>query len=120
MDRERLNALARFLRNELARTSATDDFGFAAFGAQAANEPTYSLDIDLEQLLKSVPAFERWNPAPGSSFEEKWLRLVTILEALSKDSGVNLLESPVAAEELGILQNVVYELLLHTESTLQA
>ncbi|HYG33784.1 MAG TPA: hypothetical protein VEC99_03310 [Clostridia bacterium] len=119
LDRERLKALARFLRSELSHRTTPDEFTFAGFGGQANVEPTYSLDIDLQQMLRALPAFEQWLATQKIGFEKKWQRLTVALESFADTSSGDLLPKQPPAEEFRLLQKIVSELLLHTESTLQ-
>lgn len=119
LDRERLNALSRFLRSELSQKTAPEKFSFAGFGAQPSSEPTYSLDVDLQQLVKSLPEFEEWHAAQKMGFEKKWQKLVAALESYAESLGDSLLPNQQPREEFQIVQKIVSELLLHAESALQ-
>lgn len=117
MDQERLRALGRFLRAELSAETVSPDFTFAGFGGQTNVEPSYSLDIGLQQLLKNLSAFTQWRPKMG--FDKKWQRLVEAVESFAGNPGELLLANKPPVEEFQLLQMIVAELLLHAESTLQ-
>src|SRR5579859_5900009 len=119
LDKERLNALARFLKSELSQKTEPDALTFSGFRDQPSNEPTYSLDIDLQQMLKNLPAFEEWHAAQKLGFEKKWQKLVSALETYLQSLGSSLLPIHPPQEEFGILQKIVSELLVHAESALQ-
>jgi hypothetical protein len=120
LDKEQLNGLARFLRSELSQKTEPDAFTFAGFGGQQTNEPTYSLNIDLQQLLRTLPAFEEWHATQKLGFEKKWQRLVAALEAYTGNWGGTLLLNHPPREEFQILQRIISELLVHAESALQS
>ena len=119
LDKERLNALARFLKNELSLKTTPEVFSFAGFGGQHASEPTYSLDTDLQLMIKSLKIFDEWHAAQKIGFEKKWQKLVSALESYAHNLGGSLLPNQPPREEFQILQKVVSELLLHAESALQ-
>jgi hypothetical protein len=120
LDKERLDALARFLQSELSLKPASDAFSFAGFGGQSSSEPTYSLDFDLQQMIKGLPEFDEWLVAQKLGFEKKWQKLVSSLEAYTSSLNGSLLPNQPPREEFQILQRIISELLLHTESALQA
>ena len=120
LDKERLTALAHFLKSELSLKTIPEVFSFAGFGGQPSGEPTYSLDIDLQQMIKNLKAFDEWHAAQKMGFEKKWQKLVSSLETYAQNLGGSLLPNQPPQEEFQILQKVVSELLLHAESALQA
>jgi hypothetical protein len=119
LDKERLDALARFFRSELSLKPPTDAFSFAGFGGQSSSEPTYSLDFDLQQMIKSLPAFDEWHAAQKLGFEKKWQKLVSALESYANNLNGSLLPNQPPCDEFQILQKIISELLLHAESALQ-
>ena len=120
LDKERLSALARFLRGELSQEKADYDFNFAGLSGQEAREPKYSLDLDLQQLLKKLPEFDNWHAPQKLGFERKWLKLISALETYGPMQSGRLLPVSPPREEFQVLQTILAELLLHTESSLQA
>jgi hypothetical protein len=120
LDKERLNALARFFHSELSLKPAADVFSFAGFGGQSSSEPTYSLDFDLLQMIKNLPEFDGWHAAQKLGFEKKWQKLVSALELYSTSLNGSLLPNQPPREEFQILQRIISELLLHTESGLES
>jgi hypothetical protein len=119
LDREHLDALAHFLRNELSQRADPGALTFAGLVGQRSAEPGYSLDIDLQQMIKSVPAFEQWHASQKLGFEKKWQRLVSALASHTQNLGDTLMPDQPTQEELTILQGILAELLLHVESALQ-
>lgn len=120
LDKERLNALARFLRCELSLKSSLDVFSFAGFGGQSSSEPTYSLDFDFQQMIKGLQSFEDWHSAQKLGFEKKWQKLVSALESYAQNLNGILLPNQPPREEFQILQKIISEVLLHAESALQS
>jgi hypothetical protein len=120
LDKERLDALARFFHSELSLKPSTEAFSFAGFGGQRSSEPTYSLDFDLQSMIKNLPEFDAWHAAAKLGFEKKWQKLILALETYIAGSGGSLLPNQPPREEFQILQRIISELLLRTESALQS
>lgn len=120
LDKERLLALSQFLKSELIQKPTPEVFSFAGFGRATAEGPSYSLDLDLHQIIKALPDFEQWHAAQKLGFEKKWQKLITTLESYIQNVGGNWLPNQPPKEEFQILQKIISELLLHAESTLQS
>jgi hypothetical protein len=114
LDRTRLEALAKFLRTELDPKPV----GEYEFLSLTSNEPRYSLDVDLRQLLKALPEFEQWHRAGKLAFKEKTEKLIDALEDYIKKLTGNLFPKNPPGEEFKILHAVLSELLLRTETAL--
>ena len=120
LDKERLTVLASFFHGELSLKTPTDTVSFAGFGGQSSAEPTYSLDFDLQAMIKGLPEFESWHAAAKLGFDKKWQRLVSALETYTNGISGSLLPNQPPREEFQILQRILSELLLRTESALQS
>src|SRR6266404_5530015 len=108
LDRCRLQALANFLRSEFDPPPAEDGFRSLALA-----EPRYSLDVDLQQMVKEIKEFKDWRHTSRMGAKEKVMRLVAALEDYQKSGPSNLFPKP--PEELEILHAILSELLLRTE-----
>ena len=120
LDKERLTALARWLRRELTIKTSADLLTLNVFAAKPSREPVYALDIDLPQMIKSLPSFEAWLAAQKLGFDKKWQKLVTALETYTQNLGDSLLPHHPPQEEFHVLQDLLSELVLHAEGILLA
>jgi len=114
LDKARLRTLADFLRNELDPKPLGDN----EFLSLSSEEPRYSLDIDLRQIVKGLPIFEQWHRSSKMGFKEKTQKLFSALENYIKEFSNSLFENNPPQEEFKIIRAILTELLARTESTL--
>jgi len=108
LDRCRLRALANFLRSEFDPPQPEDGFRSLALA-----EPRYSLDVDLQQMVKEIKEFKEWRHSSRLGAKEKVMKLVAALEDYQQGGTNNLFPKP--PEEFWILHAILSELLLRTE-----
>jgi hypothetical protein len=112
LDRCRLRALAGFLRSEFDPEPAD------GFRSLALSEPRFSLDVDLQQMVKDIKAFKDWRHTSRMGAKEKILKLVGAVEDYQKNRSSNFFPTP--PEEFHVLHAILSELLLRTEVELVA
>ncbi len=113
LDRCRLRALAGFLRSEFDPEPSAD-----GFRSLALSEPRFSLDVDLQQMVKDNQAFKDWRHASRMGAKEKIMKLVGALEDYQKRWSSNFFPKP--PEEFQVLHAILSELLRRTEVELVA
>jgi hypothetical protein len=93
--------------------------GCASLASTLSNDPSYSLDISIEDLLKEVKPFNEWRQLQKLGFATKMHQLLESLHRYAESlcSG-ELLPNTPPEPEFEILRAAVGELLLRTESAL--
>jgi hypothetical protein len=113
-DRDRLRALADFLRNQFdSKISQDEEISLALDG------PRYSLDFDARQVLKSLKSFEQWHRSGKIGTKEKSKKLIDSLEEYLQGFSGSWFPTP-PQEEFRILRGFLSELLVRTETALLA
>jgi len=113
LDKERLLALAAFLKESLSPKPEEELVTVEALRSRNFETEGYIADFDLRQTLREVKEFEAWHLASKMGMERKIQKLTDAIEHYVRESSHKLLAKAVETpeEEFRILRNILTVLL---------
>lgn len=116
LDKERLQALSVFLRDSLEQGPADPAVAIDSLLATASSGPSYSPDFDLQERIRSIPAFAKWQSSSRRGFQSKLERLLEAVDRFTGPEDAMLFGADLPREEFEVLRAILEVMLSEIQS----